>query len=84
MADDRDQWADTLSAEPAAGWLAEEDAFDRKMLWRLGSWGTAAVAAVIVAVLANQSQMQHRWTRPPKRSALRQLQSLIECCRRTC
>ena len=64
MADDRDQWADTLSAEPTGGWLtglvADENAFDRRMLWRLGSWGTAAVAAVIVAVLASQSQVQHR------------------------
>lgn len=64
MADDRDQWAETLSAEPTGGWLtglvADEDAFDRRMLWRLGSWGTGAVAAVVVAVLASQSQTQHR------------------------
>ncbi|MDB5652907.1 MAG: hypothetical protein JWQ94_520 [Tardiphaga sp.] len=64
MADDRDQWADTLSAEPADGWLtnlvAEEDPFDRRMLWRLGSWGGAAIAAIIVAVLAAQSQSQQR------------------------
>ncbi len=64
MADDHDQWAETLSAEPTAGWLtgflAEENTFDRRMLWRLGSWGAAAVAAVIVAVLAAQSQSQAR------------------------
>ena len=64
MADDRDQWADTLSAEPTGGWLtglvADEDAFDRRLLWRLGSWGTGAVVAVVVAVLASQSQTQHR------------------------
>lgn len=64
MADDRDQWADTLSAEPTGGWLtgivADENAFDRRMLWRLGSWGAAAVAAVIVAVLASQSHSKLR------------------------
>ncbi|MDB5616254.1 hypothetical protein [Tardiphaga sp.] len=64
MADDRDKWANPLSAEPAGGWttgfLAEEDSFDRKTLWRLGSWGTGAVAAVIVAILAAQSQSQQR------------------------
>jgi hypothetical protein len=64
MAEDRDQWADTLSAEHNGGWLtsflAEEDTFDRRMLWRLGSWGVGAVAAVTVAVLASQSQSQLR------------------------
>ncbi|QDM32751.1 hypothetical protein FNL55_16380 [Tardiphaga sp. vice352] len=64
MADDRDKWADTLSAEPAGGWLtglvAEEDTFDRRTLWRLGSWGAGAVAAVIVAVLASQSHSKLR------------------------
>ena len=64
MADDRDKWADTLSAEPAGGWLtglvAEEDALDRRTLWRLGSWGAGAVAAVIVAVLASQSHSKLR------------------------
>jgi hypothetical protein len=64
MAEDRDQWADSLSAEHSGGWLtsflAEEDTLDRRMLWRLGSWGVGAVAAVIVAVLASQSQSQLR------------------------
>jgi hypothetical protein len=64
MAEDRDQWADSLSAEHSGGWLtsflAEEDTFDRRMLWRLGSWGVGAVAAVTVAVLASQSQSQLR------------------------
>jgi hypothetical protein len=40
-----------------SGFLAEEDQFDRRALWRLGSWGAAAVGAVIVAVLANQSSI---------------------------
>jgi TolA-binding protein len=64
MAEDRDQWADTLSAQSHGGWLtsflADEDSLDRRMLWRLGSWGFGAVAAVVVAVLASQSQSQLR------------------------
>jgi hypothetical protein len=40
-----------------SGFLAEEDEFDRRALWRLGSWGAASVGAVIVAVLANQSSI---------------------------
>jgi hypothetical protein len=43
-----------------SGFLAEEDDFDRRSLWRLGSWGVAAVGAVIVAVLANQSSIGWR------------------------
>ena len=39
-----------------SGLLAEESTFDRRMLWRLGSWGAAAVGAVVVAVMANQAQ----------------------------
>ena len=62
MADDREQWADTLSAAPTGltGFLAEEDPSDRRMLWRLGSWGAGAVAAVTVAILAAQSQSHQR------------------------
>jgi hypothetical protein len=43
-----------------SGLLAEEDEFDRRALWRLGSWGFAAVAAVTIAVLANQAHLGWR------------------------
>ncbi len=43
-----------------SGFLAEEDEFDRRALWRLGSWGLAAVTAVIVALMANQSSIGSR------------------------
>jgi hypothetical protein len=42
------------------GFLAEEDEFDRRSLWRLGSWGAASVAAVIIALLAGQSSSATR------------------------
>ena len=35
--------------------LADEDELDRRALWRLGSWGVGATAAVILAVMASQS-----------------------------
>jgi hypothetical protein len=37
--------------------LAEEDELDRRALWRIGSWGVGATAAVILAVMANQSSL---------------------------
>ncbi|HXI05246.1 MAG: hypothetical protein ACRC1G_18300 [Bradyrhizobium sp.] len=38
--------------------LAEEDASDRRrMLWRVATWGSASVAAVALAVMANQSSL---------------------------
>jgi hypothetical protein len=43
-----------------SGFLAEEDEFDRRAFWRLGSWGVASVGAVIVALLANQSSIGMR------------------------
>ncbi len=55
------------SEQPAAsretantGFLAEEEHLDRAALLRLGTWGVASVAAVIVAVLASQSSMKLR------------------------
>jgi hypothetical protein len=43
-----------------SGFLAEEDAFDRRALWRLGSWGVASVGAVIIALYTGQSSMALR------------------------
>lgn len=59
MAKDRKEKANGFAADDKGGWLtnflADEDSFDRRALWRLGSWGMAAVAAVTIAVLANKS-----------------------------
>jgi hypothetical protein len=43
-----------------SGFLAEENQFDRRALWRLGSWGLVAVGAVTIAVMSNQSSMALR------------------------
>jgi hypothetical protein len=62
--DDDDNLAGSFETDNSAGLLsgllAEEDEFDRRALWRLGSWGVGAVAAVVVAIMANQSQLSLR------------------------
>lgn len=64
MAKDSDPLADAFGDKETgglfSGFLAEEGAFDRRLLWRLGSWGVAAVGAVVVAVMANQAQLGWR------------------------
>ncbi|MBR1086212.1 hypothetical protein JQ621_01845 [Bradyrhizobium manausense] len=64
MAKDSDPLADAFGDKETgglfSGLLAEENALDRRMLWRLGSWGVAAVGAVVVAVMANQAQLGWR------------------------
>ncbi len=64
MARNSDQLAGHFETENTggvmSGLLAEEDVFDRRALWRIGSWGVGAVGAVVLAVLANQSQLSLR------------------------
>lgn len=64
MAKDSDPLADAFGGKGTgglfSGLLAEEGAFDRRMLWRLGSWGAAAVGAVVIAVMANQAHLGWR------------------------
>ena len=64
MAKDSDPLAGVFETKESggalSGLLAEEDEFDRRMMWRLGSWGAAAVGAVIVAVMSNQAQLGWR------------------------
>src|SRR5579859_5688997 len=59
-----------------SGLLAEEDDFDRHTLWRLGSWATATVAAVIVALLANQSSIGMRREQVASVDLVRQSQQI--------
>ncbi|GMP02748.1 hypothetical protein [Bradyrhizobium sp. TM239] len=64
MAKDSDPLADAFGTKETgglfSGLVAEEGAFDRRMMWRLGSWGVAAVGAVVIAVIANQAQLGWR------------------------
>lgn len=64
MAKDTDHLAGSFDAENTggllSGFLAEEDVFDRRSLWRLGSWGVASVGAVTLALYASQSSMALR------------------------
>ena len=80
MAKDSDQSAGTFAAEKAgeglAGILAEENVFDRRALWRIGTWGVAAVAAVVVAVMANQASLGLRRDRLAAGDLSRQAQQL--------
>jgi hypothetical protein len=61
MARDSDHLAGSFETENTGGFLtgllAEEDEFDRRSLWRLGSWGAGSVGAVIVALFASQSSI---------------------------
>ncbi|WP_051334361.1 hypothetical protein [Bradyrhizobium sp. Ai1a-2] len=80
MAKDPDNLASDLGAESTGGLftglLAEEDEFDRRTLWRLGSWGFAAVAAVTLAVLANQSSLGWRRDQAAAADVARQAQQI--------
>ena len=61
MAKDSDPLADAFGDRETgglfSGFLAEESTFDRRMMWRLGTWGVTAVGAVVLAVMANQAQL---------------------------
>jgi hypothetical protein len=59
-----------------SGLLAEEEDFDRRSLWRLGSWGVGTVAAVVIAVLANQSAFRSRLDQVASDDLARQAQQL--------
>ena len=56
--------------------MAEEDEIDRSALWRLGSWGAAAVGVVIVALLASQSSIGWRREQVAAADLLRQSQQI--------
>jgi len=64
MAKDSDRLADSFQIKESAGafsrLLADEDEFDRRALWRLGSWAAVSVGSVIVAILASQSSIGMR------------------------
>jgi hypothetical protein len=59
MTKDRNQFRDDLTDDDGAGWinrfLAEEDEFDGRAMWRLASWGIGSVGVLIIAILATRS-----------------------------
>lgn len=75
MAKTRDKPTGALEAGND-GLLAEEDAFDRRLLWRLGSWGVAAVGAVTLAVTANQYAQGLRAEQSAAAGLVRQAQQI--------
>jgi hypothetical protein len=80
MARDPDHLAGSFETENTGGlltgFLAEEDVFDRRSLWRLGSWGAASVGAVVAAVLANQSAIGSRHDQVAAADLARQSQQI--------
>jgi hypothetical protein len=80
MAKDPDQLAGDFDGENTGGlltgFLAEEDQFDRRALWRLGSWGAASVGAVVVAMLATQSSIGLRREQVAAADLARQAQQI--------
>ena len=59
-----------------SGLLADEEEFDRRSLWRLGSWGVASVGAVIVALLASQFSIGVRRDQVAAADLVRQSQQI--------
>jgi hypothetical protein len=80
MARDPDHLAGSLGNENTGGlltgFLAEEDEFDRRSLWRIGSWGAVSVTAVTVAMLANQSSIGFRRDQVAAADLMRQSQQI--------
>ena len=87
MARDPEHRADSFETENTGGlltgFLADEDDFDRRALWRLGSWGAASVGAVIVAVLASQSSMGWRRDQVASADLARQSQQIQSVAKET-
>jgi hypothetical protein len=80
MTKESDQLAASFETENTGGvltgLLAEEDVFDRRTLWRLGSWGLASVGAVVVALYANQSSIALRREEAAAADLARQAQQM--------
>ena len=63
--------------------LADEDGFDRRALWRIGSWGAGATGAVILAVMANQSSLGLKRDQVAAADLSRQAQQIQQVARET-
>jgi hypothetical protein len=80
MAKDSGQLADSFETENTggilSGLLAEEEALDRRSLWQLGTWGVASVAAITLALYANQSSIGWRREQVAAADLARQAQQI--------
>jgi len=80
MAKESDRLAGSFqTAEPDgafSGLLAEEDEFDRRALWRLGTWAGVSVASVIIAIFASQSSIGIRHDLTASADLVRQAQQM--------
>ncbi len=63
--------------------LADEDALDRRALWRIGSWGVGATGAVVLAVMANQSSLGIKRDQVAAADLSRQAQQIQQVARET-
>jgi hypothetical protein len=85
MARDRNHLAGNLDTENTGGlltgFLAEEEEFDRRAMWRLGSWGVVSVGAVIIALYASQSAMGVRREQVAAADLARQSQQIQSVAR---
>ncbi|UPK00379.1 hypothetical protein [Bradyrhizobium sp. 170] len=66
-----------------SGLLAEENELDRRTLWRIASWGVGATAAVILAVMANQSSLGLKREQVAAADLTRQAQQIQTVARET-
>jgi hypothetical protein len=64
-----------------SGFWAEERVFDRSALWRVGAWGAASVAAVVLALFANQSSLGSRHEEVAAANLARQSQQIQSMAR---
>ncbi|WP_298261463.1 hypothetical protein [Bradyrhizobium sp.] len=80
MAKDPDRKRGRLDVEETggglSGLLAEEDEFDRRTLWRLGTWAAISVGAVVVALVTNQSSIGLRREQTASVDLMKQAQQL--------
>jgi hypothetical protein len=84
MARDSDQLAGAFEKDRAgvlSGLFAEENDFDRRSLWRIGSWGVGTVAAVTLAVMANQTSLGWRREQVAAADLARQAQQIQSLAR---
>ncbi len=85
MAKKSDQPAGALDADDTegllAGLFAEENEFDRRALWRIGSWGVVTIGAVVLAVYANQFALGWRRDQIAADDFARQAQQIRQLAR---